>query len=163
MFLAEIKTPWLLNLFSLTFYPGTTLYDKAKKEGLIIDDLNEVYRKSFHGYKKTYLNALFFMLKDYVEIGVGIHPKIMFLLTNRGMMKLRLHKLLFIILKKIFIMIYPIFRLKRLIQLSISDLKEGNWTRIKMHLRKKNIFSGLFSPQRSGSNIDLKPEESITN
>ena len=103
------------------------------------------------------------MLKDYVEIGLGIHPKVMFMLTNRGMMKLRLHKALFIFLKKTFIVAYPIFRVKRLIQLSISDLKEGDWTRIKRHLRRKNIFSGLFSPQRSGSNIDLKPEESITN
>ena len=163
MFLARIKTPWLLNLFSLTFYPGTTLYTKAKKEGIITDDLKEVYRKSFHGYKKTYLNALFFMLKDYVEIGLGIHPKIMFMLTNRGMMKLRLHKALFIFLKKIFIVAYPILRLKRLIRLSVSDLKEGDRTRIKRHLRRKNIFSGLLSPQRSASNIDLKPDESITN
>jgi hypothetical protein len=103
------------------------------------------------------------MLKDYVEIGLGINPKIMFLLTNQNMMKLRLHKLLFIILNKIFIVAYPIFRAKRLIQLSFSDLKEGNLTRIKMHLRRKNIFSGFFSPQRSKSNINLKPEESTTN
>ena len=163
MFLAKIKTPWLLNLFSLTFYPGTDLYDRAKKDGIITDDLNEVYRKSFHGYRKTYLNALFFILKDYVEIGLGIHPKIMSLLTNQSMMKLRMHKLLFIILKKIFIVAYPIFRAKRLIQLGFSDLKEGNLTRIKMHLRKKNIFLGFFSPKRSMSNIDLKPKESITN
>ena len=60
-------------------------------------------------------------------------------------------------------MAYPIFRTKRLIQLGFSDLKEGNLTRIKMHLRKKNIFSGFFSPQRSLSNIDLEPEESIAN
>ena len=163
MFLAKIKTPWLLNLFSLSFYPGTDLYDRAKKDGLITDDINEVYRKSFHGYGKTYLNALFFMLKDYVEIGLGINPKIISLLTNQSMMKLRLHKLLFIILNKIFIVAYPIFRAKRLIQLSFSDLKEGNLTRIKMHLRRKNIFSGFFSPQRSKSNINLKPEESTTN
>jgi len=58
---------------------------------------------------------------------------------------------------------YPIFRAKWLIQLSFSDLKEGNLTRIKMHLRKKNIFSGFFSPQRSKSNINLKPKESIAN
>ncbi len=109
------------------------------------------------------MNALFFILKDYVEIGLGIHPKIMSLLTNQSMMKLRMHKLLFIILKKIFIVAYPIFRAKRLIQLGFSDLKEGNLTRIKMHLRKKNIFLGFFSPKRSMSNIDLKPKESITN
>ena len=60
MFLAKIKTPWLLNLFSLSFYPGTDLYDRAKKDGIITDDLNEVYRKSFHGFKNNYLYEVAF-------------------------------------------------------------------------------------------------------
>lgn len=56
---AEIPRPYLLSLFSLTLYPGTPLYRKAKKEGIIKNDLEDIYRSHFHDYKYTYLNSLF--------------------------------------------------------------------------------------------------------
>ena len=36
-----------------------------------------------------------------------------------------------------FPIMYPVLRLKRLVQQSYSDLKEGDWTRINRHARKK--------------------------
>ena len=98
MFLSTLPTPYKLSLFSLSFYPGTELYTKAKKDGIIIDDLKDVYRKRFHTCNSTYLNSLFFLLKYYALINVRISPKIMFLLTNQRMRQLNIHLLLYYIL-----------------------------------------------------------------
>lgn len=56
---ARLKKPYFLALFSLTFYPETELYRKAQSEGLITDDLNQVYRRSQLAPKHTYLNGVF--------------------------------------------------------------------------------------------------------
>ena len=100
-----------LTLYSLVFFPETELYKKAKKEGIIKDDLNDVYRKHYHGCKNTYLNRLFFLLNEYVIIGVGIAPKIMSFLTHKKTRQLQLHRPLFMILK----IIYPFFKINRLL------------------------------------------------
>ena len=94
MFLSKLPTPFMSTIFSLTFYPETDLYRKAKKEGLIKDDLNDVYRKHFAGCTNTHLNKLFFLLKDYALVGIGISPIIMFILTHKMTKKLYLHKFL---------------------------------------------------------------------
>jgi radical SAM superfamily enzyme YgiQ (UPF0313 family) len=59
MFLSKLPTPYILSIFSLSFYPGTELYMKAIKDGIIKDDIKDVYRKRYHDNKKTYLNSLF--------------------------------------------------------------------------------------------------------
>jgi anaerobic magnesium-protoporphyrin IX monomethyl ester cyclase len=148
-FLSRIKTPWLLNLFSLTFYPGTDLYTKAKAEGIVTDDLNQVYRKNFSGFNKTYLNDIFFLLKDYVEVGLKITPKMIFLMTNPKLRKLKIGPLIYQILRRSYGILYPIMRAKRIIEFSISDIKEGDWSRINRHINQKfrfvrNAFASLF-------------------
>jgi anaerobic magnesium-protoporphyrin IX monomethyl ester cyclase len=55
----KLSKPFNLALFSLTLYPGTELYDKARREGRITDDLNQVYRSSQLMVKPTYLNGVF--------------------------------------------------------------------------------------------------------
>jgi len=55
----QLKKPYFLSLFSLTFYPETELYRKARSEGIITDDLNQVYRCSQLTPKRTYLNGVF--------------------------------------------------------------------------------------------------------
>ncbi len=55
----RLSKPFNLALFSLTLYPGTELYEKACREGLITDDLNQVYRASQLMVKSTYLNGVF--------------------------------------------------------------------------------------------------------
>jgi anaerobic magnesium-protoporphyrin IX monomethyl ester cyclase len=57
--LLDIPKPYQLYLFSLTFYPSTELYDRAKREGILQDDLNQVYRKFYLARKHTYPNGLF--------------------------------------------------------------------------------------------------------
>ena len=94
MFLSKLPTPYILNLCSLVFYPETALYRKAKKEGIIKDDIKDVYGKYMFGCSNTYLNKLFRLLSDYSIIGIGISPIIMYILTRKITKKLYLHKFL---------------------------------------------------------------------
>ena len=90
----------------MVFFPGTDLYNKAKKEGLVKDDINDIYRKHYQGCKKTYLNGLFFLLNEYAFVGIGISPIIMFILTHKMTRKLHLHWFLHRIIK----LLFPFFR-----------------------------------------------------
>jgi hypothetical protein len=48
-------------IFSLTFYPGTGLYDKAREDGLIKDDEKDVYEKFIYDTNNSYFNSLFYL------------------------------------------------------------------------------------------------------
>ena len=101
MFLSKLPAPYVLTLFSLVLFPGTDLYRKGKEEGIIKDDVNDIYRKHYHGCKSTYLNSLYFLLKDYVGIGSGlISQKLMSILTNEKFNFL--HKPIVIFLRGLF-------------------------------------------------------------
>jgi len=106
MFLSKLPTPFRLSLYSLTFYPKTNLYRKAKKEGLIKDDLNDIYRKHYEGCANTYLNKLFYLMRGYAFVGIGISPIIMFILTSKMTRKLYLHKFL----RNVIRALLPLFR-----------------------------------------------------
>ncbi|OQX17840.1 MAG: B12-binding domain-containing radical SAM protein [Desulfobulbaceae bacterium A2] len=58
-FIANIPKPYRLQPFELIPYPGTKLYDIAKKEGLIHDEHNQIYNRSYTMRQPTYLNLLF--------------------------------------------------------------------------------------------------------
>ena len=61
--LLKIPKPYGLCIASLSFFPGTELYNKAKGEGLIKDEKKEIYRRPFllmPAYK--YLNLLIYLL-----------------------------------------------------------------------------------------------------
>ncbi len=131
MFLSKLPTPYVLNLFSLVFYPGTDLYRKAKKEGIVKNDINDIYHRYYHGCKPTYLNSLHFLLHDYVSIDIGISPKIMALLINKKMRLLKLNWILFWILK----MLNPLFKIIRFAQQVLRDVLKGNWSAVKNNLQ----------------------------
>ena len=123
MFLSKLPTPFQLTLFSLVFFPETEIYRKAKKEGLVKDDLNDIYRKHYQAPKKTFLNEVFFLLNEYVVVGIGISPIIMFLLTHKRTRQLHLHWHLFKVIK----LLYPFFRyIGRSTRLSTRLYKVGN-------------------------------------
>lgn len=46
--LQRLSKPYELAVFSLTLFPGTPLHLKARREGLLDDEGNLVYRKHFH-------------------------------------------------------------------------------------------------------------------
>ena len=122
IFLSKLPTPFEVSGFSLVFFPGTALYRKAKEEGIVKDDLNDVYRKYFREPKKTYFNALFFLLKNYCVVGVGISPKLMYYLTHKMTRRLHLHWISLKIIKALF----PFFRtLGRKIRKSTRIYKTG--------------------------------------
>ncbi len=91
MFLAKVPVPFELNMFSLNFYPGTELYEKAKQDGLIKDDLNDVYRVSYNVkadglsgglINESYFNNLFYLVYVYALNGIKISEKQMKTLTD---------------------------------------------------------------------------------
>ena len=136
MFLTKLPTPFGLGIFSLTFYPETELYEIAKRKGIIKNDLEDVYRKYYHSCKKTYLNKLFFLLNDYVRGGGRISTKVMFLLTNKKLRKLKISWLLYSILK-IGSIPFRIPQLKVLLNKGLKDIKEGDWSRITRYIKRK--------------------------
>jgi radical SAM superfamily enzyme YgiQ (UPF0313 family) len=92
MFFAKFPKPYLLNMFSLTFYPGTELYNKAVEDGIITNDLKDVYRKSYNVradgtsgklLNETYFNNLFYLLYAYSLTGHNIPIKMLSLLVKR--------------------------------------------------------------------------------
>jgi radical SAM superfamily enzyme YgiQ (UPF0313 family) len=61
--LLDMPRPYELILFSLTFFPGTRLYERATGEGMLTDDLEQVYRRHYLRSEPTYLNELFEMFR----------------------------------------------------------------------------------------------------
>lgn len=60
--LFQIPKPFGLCISSLVFFPGTELYNKAVREGLIKDETTDIYRKPFYiPPKKTYANFLIYL------------------------------------------------------------------------------------------------------
>jgi radical SAM superfamily enzyme YgiQ (UPF0313 family) len=59
-FLLTIPRPWAINIQSLTFFPGTELYERAKREGIVTDNFRDIYNKSYKTYRSTYINRLFY-------------------------------------------------------------------------------------------------------
>jgi hypothetical protein len=100
-FIAEIPPPYNLNLFSLVFFPGTDLYTRAKKDGLIINDIEDIYRKHYgdESLKRSYLTNLFYLFHDYGSVGASLPVPLMYFLTNKKRWLLPVHKLIVKILK----------------------------------------------------------------
>ncbi|MBU0457642.1 MAG: radical SAM protein [Nanoarchaeota archaeon] len=130
MLLSKFPSPYILSIYSLTLYPETELYEKAKKEGIIINDLEDVYRKYYHNCRKTYLNGLFFLLKDYSRFGLRISPKKMSLLTNQKLRRFKLSWFFYIILKTYII---P-FKINYLSHEFLKEIKKGNFFRIYTYI-----------------------------
>lgn len=56
--LASLPRPFRLHLFALTFYPGTALHERARQDGWVQSDEQDVYRKNFLDLQPTYYNLL---------------------------------------------------------------------------------------------------------
>lgn len=61
-FILKLPRPYILQPFSLVLFPGTVLYDRAKEDGLLADEMSDVYRKQFHIRASSYLNLMFLLL-----------------------------------------------------------------------------------------------------
>jgi hypothetical protein len=138
MFFAKFPKPYLLNMFSLTFYPGTELYEKAVEDGIITDDLNDVYRKTYNlrAYgtsgkllNETYFNNLFYLLYIYSLSGHSISTKILSLLIKRKSEPFK-SRLAYFILR----LGASLLLKKRLVQEIYASTKERNLHRTEYNL-----------------------------
>jgi radical SAM superfamily enzyme YgiQ (UPF0313 family) len=95
--IARMPKPYRLQLFSLVLYPGTSLYEKAKRDGLIKDERQEIYSKMYGLRKPSYFNLIFTLCKG------GKFPKLLLtILTNKKLVKLLNHKKINFLYKLIF-------------------------------------------------------------
>ena len=123
IFLTQLPRPYYFSTYLLTLYPETELYKKAKQEGLITNDLEEIYRKTFVHYKPTYLESLFFLLN---KSRGRISTKTMIVLTSRSLRRLRLNWVLYFILLGKFVL-----------SEGLSAIRQGDLSRIKRYVRKR--------------------------
>lgn len=98
LFLSTLPTPYYLTLFSLTLYPGTELYVKAKSEGIITNDSYRDHKKDYYGYKPTYINSLFRLLNSYSSTNKRISTQTMRFLTNRTLRRFGISKAIYLYL-----------------------------------------------------------------
>ncbi|MBI3378240.1 MAG: B12-binding domain-containing radical SAM protein [Nitrospirae bacterium] len=62
-FISRIPKPYNLQTFSLVLYPGTQMYDMAKKDGFINDEEKEILNRSYTRRSFGYFNVLFSLIK----------------------------------------------------------------------------------------------------
>lgn len=60
-FIIDLPRPFHLQIFSLVFFPGTEIYNKAKREGKLPSHQERVYISQYNNRRITYLNLLFSM------------------------------------------------------------------------------------------------------
>ncbi len=59
-FLTNIPKPFEILSFKLIFFPGTEIYEKAKKDGIIHNEKDEIYNRSFSEIPGNFINMLYF-------------------------------------------------------------------------------------------------------
>jgi coproporphyrinogen III oxidase-like Fe-S oxidoreductase len=122
MLLSKMPAPYQLSLYALTLYPKTELYEKAKDEGLIANDHDDVYEKDYNGIKKTYLNSLFVLVN---ACEGKISPLSMSLLTNGAMRQIGFNWI-----------IYWLLLATHKFSRAWGYIRTGNFDRIIKHFQK---------------------------
>jgi anaerobic magnesium-protoporphyrin IX monomethyl ester cyclase len=73
----SLPRPYRLSLFSLTFYPGTSIYSRAKADGLIRGDNQDIYTRNFQMVDANYYNLALFCH------GLNLPKLFLYVLTRR--------------------------------------------------------------------------------
>lgn len=60
-FIQKLPRPYHLCLGSLVFFPGSVLHQKAREDGFLRNELEQIYRKEYHGKSGSYINLLFYL------------------------------------------------------------------------------------------------------
>jgi len=137
MLISQLPPTYKLVPFSLTFYPGTELYEKAKNERVITDDIRDVYRKDFWDSKPTYHNKLFFLVKEYSLRGRKIPASVRSVLLNNTCRKIGLSYFLYIMLR---IRLFDTYFFRRVADFFIRYLKylrQGNYSVVTSYIKRK--------------------------
>ena len=101
-FISKIPKPYKIGMFAIIFYPGTSLYDRVKKDNLIIVEETEIYHKKWSKKEAHYLNLLLALCKErevpHSPTSLLINKPVLQVL-NSDLLK-PTYKLLFYLLKK---------------------------------------------------------------
>lgn len=131
--IALIPPPFRLSLYSLTFYPGTELYDRAISEGIIANNKMDIYNKHYHKCKKTYLNGIVAIMNHYAINGKQIPSAILTKLTNNKTMNSKT-KYIYYYLAKLRILPLLFQETYLLMKEALVDIRKGNWARIRNYI-----------------------------
>lgn len=115
MLLVKLPRPCHIGVRSLTFFPGTTLYHKSKKEGIVVDDEQYLTQKSTGDVTKSYLNRIFLLFDFKSSYSPKIYLWMVKFLVNKKLRKfgishtllsileirLNIYKVLLLIFKKL--------------------------------------------------------------
>jgi len=98
-FLMLLPPPFIISYFKLAFFPGMEITEKAKRDGILTDEMKNVYRKSYNVPRATYVNSLFYLMKFY---GAQRIPGfVMTILLHKSVIKILNNKLTTLILELI--------------------------------------------------------------
>ncbi len=65
----DLPKPFVLQIFSLTLFPGTKLLTKALSEGLVEEE-RLLYQKDYRVFRRNYLNVLYVLLARGIPQGI---------------------------------------------------------------------------------------------
>ncbi len=141
--LVQIPKPYELQLFSLTLYPGTELYNKAKDEGIIKDEFSQIYRKD---YLAPFVNdkhrdnaAVLYYNRLFKIISMCRFPKCFFIFLIENESRSLARVICFILIARIDFVV----RLRILIYLvkeGILDIVKGKFDRLKRFMFMQTKF-----------------------
>jgi len=131
-FVAQIPAPYQLNLFRLVFFPGTDLYHRAKKAGIVKNDIEDIYRRHYgdESLKRTYLTKLFYLMSDYGSVRKSVPYPIMHFLTSQKKWLTPVYMLIVFILQINFRILQ---RIKR-VSAKLSRLKYKTFPKKKLNM-----------------------------
>ncbi len=61
---SELPKPYRLQVFSVIYYPGTSLHTLASRDGLVNDEKAEIYDRMFFERHDSYTNTLLFLARS---------------------------------------------------------------------------------------------------
>jgi anaerobic magnesium-protoporphyrin IX monomethyl ester cyclase len=83
---SQLPKPYKLQVFSVIFYPGTSLHTLALRDGLIGDERAEIYDKMYFEKNDNYANTLLYMTRTgrfpHDLLKVLIDPKVVKVMTS---------------------------------------------------------------------------------
>ena len=77
--ISDLPKPYRLQVFSVIYYPGTSLHTIAERDGLINDEKAEIYDRMFFERHDSYTNTLLFLART----GRFPHPLLKALIDER--------------------------------------------------------------------------------
>lgn len=141
-FLIKIPPPYLLNVYSFFFISGSSLFEKAIREGLIKDKKKCCLEmsKSASDYldthrKKSFMTKIFFLIKEFGYNGLRFPEYMLNILTNPILRKLKLSTLVYVAVKG-YISLITAFKYYYLyLPKLIHDLRKRDYSRIEQYIK----------------------------